>query len=310
MVSTRGTALLISSEQSVEQWMIECVGSMGFGYLSIHKPGEIEGIQDSLSLCLIDVTGPEGETWQEFLKRLRRHHPLLPGVLVSGDDSPFVPREALGAGIVDVLSVTEDLGALRPRLDRIARRVEAVRDIRSAIAALGSLTGEQGGQAGQAGQTNPTGEMPTRRAVLLVGSESSLGQSAEALQAAEIQVERAESFEQARLAVKENRFQVLVVDNDLPDAAGLEAMRDLAAASPDARILFVVGFTAADDAVQALRWGAASFLIKPIGAQQLLDQVQSLMQADPPQAQPQVMGEKAQEAVSLLEDAIARLCSH
>jgi len=53
-------------------------------------------------------------------------------------------------------------------------------------------------------------------------------------------------------------------------------MKELSDYCPGSESIFVVGFTAADTAVDALRWGAASFLIKPFPAEDLIASVEKL----------------------------------
>lgn len=85
-----------------------------------------------------------------------------------------------------------------------------------------------------------------------------------------------ESGEKALEMVREELFDIFIVDNELSDRGALDLMKELSDYCPGSESIFVVGFTAADTAVDALRWGAASFLIKPFPAEDLIASVEKL----------------------------------
>lgn len=77
--------------------------------------------------------------------------------------------------------------------------------------------------------------------------------------------------------VREDPYDIFIVDNELSDKNALELMKELSEKCPGSETIYVVGFTAADSAVEALRWGAASFLIKPFPGEDLLSRVEKIM---------------------------------
>ncbi|MBP7147027.1 MAG: sigma-54-dependent Fis family transcriptional regulator [Acidobacteria bacterium] len=90
---------------------------------------------------LLDVDLGAGPNGLEMLARLRREHPELPVVMVSGDESPETVVAAMRGGAVDYISKSPNLQLLRVKLERAldddAWRIHA----RSLQAAAGELVG-------------------------------------------------------------------------------------------------------------------------------------------------------------------------
>ncbi|MDK2956600.1 MAG: hypothetical protein PWQ57_2096 [Desulfovibrionales bacterium] len=76
-------------------------------------------------------------------------------------------------------------------------------------------------------------------------------------------VHTAPSARQARKKLKDNRFDVVVLDIRLPDADGLELCGEFKASVPDMEVILITGHGAIDDAVEAMRLGAYDYITKP-----------------------------------------------
>ena len=88
---------------------------------------------------------------------------------------------------------------------------------------------------------------------------------------------KVEKSAEALELVQKDPFDIFIVDNELSDGNALELMKELSEKCPGSETIYVVGFTAADSAVEALRWGAASFLIKPFPGEDLMARVDEIM---------------------------------
>ena len=71
-------------------------------------------------------------------------------------------------------------------------------------------------------------------------------------------------------AVRNQRFEVVLLDFSLPDRDGIQTLPALTALDPELPILFLTGHNDAALAVRALRAGAADYLIKPVARADLL----------------------------------------
>jgi ActR/RegA family two-component response regulator len=77
-------------------------------------------------------------------------------------------------------------------------------------------------------------------------------------------------------ACENTEYGLIIVESKLGDGSGLDILKQLAEKSPDTDILIIVGFTSADTAVQALRLGAADFLLRPLTEDDVADKLTEL----------------------------------
>jgi FixJ family two-component response regulator len=83
----------------------------------------------------------------------------------------------------------------------------------------------------------------------------------------------------------------LVLDLHLPDMHGLEILRHLVATAPDLPVVILTAESSPDIREQALRDGAAAFVVKPFEAHRLLEQVRRLVgEPGPSSLAPPVLG--------------------
>jgi len=77
--------------------------------------------------------------------------------------------------------------------------------------------------------------------------------------------------------VRNRQLDVIVLDLSLPDADGLEVIRQIRSERLPPRILAISGFMVGDMPNTALSAGATATLVKPIAARTLLDAVYHLL---------------------------------
>lgn len=83
-------------------------------------------------------------------------------------------------------------------------------------------------------------------------------------------VEVAASVQEAEALRQRAHFDLFVVDIRLPDFSGLEWLEQLRAQGVDADVIFMTAYADLDTAIQALRSGAADFILKPFRMEQML----------------------------------------
>jgi DNA-binding NtrC family response regulator len=86
----------------------------------------------------------------------------------------------------------------------------------------------------------------------------------------------ADTLEAARREIELNRFDLVLLDLQLPDGNGLELLRALEE-HPLTEIIFVTGHASVDTAVEAFRGGAVDYLTKPIDTHRLKVIAQNVM---------------------------------
>src|SRR5512134_1378898 len=114
--------------------------------------------------------------------------------------------------------------------------------------------------------------------ILIIDDEASLRQTmARILQRAGYEVTTAATGKEGLALVAEHPFDLLYLDIRMPDASGLELLKDIHAKFPD---LPVILFTAQPDlnsAVEALRRGATDYLLKPLKPQMVIDHTKAIL---------------------------------
>ena len=114
----------------------------------------------------------------------------------------------------------------------------------------------------------------TARRVLVVDDDELLGIAvADALRPSGLAVRCVHTAEAARAAVAETSFDVIVLDQQLPDGEGAGLCPELLAANGDAKIIFVTAFPSYEHAVKALRAGAWDYRSKPFELDELVRSV-------------------------------------
>jgi two-component system response regulator AtoC len=78
------------------------------------------------------------------------------------------------------------------------------------------------------------------------------------------------SAEQALEALRSSPFDVLLTDVKMPGMGGMELLGEARTHWPDVRVVVMTGFGSVRDAVNAMKAGAADYIIKPIERDELL----------------------------------------
>ncbi len=69
----------------------------------------------------------------------------------------------------------------------------------------------------------------------------------------------------------EKRPAAVVLDMKLPDGMGADVLRELQRCSPGTPVVMISGIASVADAVEAMRWGAADFIEKPVARERLFE---------------------------------------
>ncbi|HYA65489.1 MAG TPA: response regulator, partial [Burkholderiaceae bacterium] len=89
-----------------------------------------------------------------------------------------------------------------------------------------------------------------------------------------LEVDTAESLEQAREFLRTRAYRLCLTDMRLPDGSGLELVRELGARG-EPKIAVITAYGSADNAVAALKAGAFDYLAKPVDLDQLRQLIRS-----------------------------------
>ena len=90
-------------------------------------------------------------------------------------------------------------------------------------------------------------------------------------------VSEAGSGQQAMDLLRTKRFDLLILDINMPGRGGLDILKNVRASFPDTRVLIVSGFPEQQYAVNVLKAGASGYLSKESAPEELLKAVQLVL---------------------------------
>ncbi|MBC2934150.1 response regulator [Nocardioides sp. zg-1228] len=91
-----------------------------------------------------------------------------------------------------------------------------------------------------------------------------------------MEVDLAGTADEAVAAMRRQRYDVLVTDIRLPGRSGLQALPEFRAIDATVAVLVLTAYPTFDHAVGALREDVDDFLVKPVGAEELVSRVEEL----------------------------------
>jgi DNA-binding NtrC family response regulator len=117
--------------------------------------------------------------------------------------------------------------------------------------------------------------------ILLVEDEIVLARNVQrALESQGHSVEWLESGEAALGWLRNARPDLVLLDNRLPGISGLETLQELRAIDPTIIVIMMTAFATLEDAVAAMRLGAADFVRKPVGLAELELAIERVIEKD------------------------------
>ena len=120
--------------------------------------------------------------------------------------------------------------------------------------------------------------MPLRR-ILVVDDEENIGRSLRMILEREgYQVNAVHSATEMRAFPERARMDLYMLDVRLPDASGIDLLRELQAAEIPGPVIMISGHATIADAVEATRAGAFDFLEKPLGRDRVMVAVKNALE--------------------------------
>ena len=120
--------------------------------------------------------------------------------------------------------------------------------------------------------------MASRR-ILVVDDEENIGRSLRMILEREgYQVNSLKSAAELRSFPERARMDLFLLDVRLPDASGIDLLRELQAAEIPGPVIMISGHATIADAVEATRAGAFDFLEKPLGRDRVMVAVKNALE--------------------------------
>jgi ActR/RegA family two-component response regulator len=117
------------------------------------------------------------------------------------------------------------------------------------------------------------GKPGKKKSVLIVDDEKIMRDSLKDWLKDGYQVTTAETGEAAVKLIKEQDFDVLVIDVKLTGKSGIQVLKEVKEIKPQIKSIIITAYPSIDLAVEAMKAGASDYLVKPFS----LDQLEKLM---------------------------------
>jgi DNA-binding response OmpR family regulator len=103
----------------------------------------------------------------------------------------------------------------------------------------------------------------------------------EILQAAGYHADIVDTAKQTVAQITDKFYHVIILDIKLPDMDGTELLTSIREIAPEIIVIIVTGYPSLNNAIDALNWGADSYIVKPVDPNELLSIVsEKLKQQD------------------------------
>lgn len=115
--------------------------------------------------------------------------------------------------------------------------------------------------------------------ILVTDDESIIRESiAEFLQSEGFETQIASNGEEALEIIKKHDIDLLISDIRMPGIDGIELMGEVNLLSPETLIIVMTAFASVETAIQALRSGAADYMLKPLDFDELLLRINAILE--------------------------------
>jgi len=78
-------------------------------------------------------------------------------------------------------------------------------------------------------------------------------------------------------SIKENPFDLILMDIKMPKANGIEILKQLKAANPDTKVIMVTGYKSVETATEAIKFGASDYIVKPFNSKDILETIKKVL---------------------------------
>ncbi len=153
-------------------------------------------------------------------------------------------------------------------------------DVPSSVPSFFEMTTPSSDCATTAGRTASRARV-TGIHILLVEDEPVLAKNlCRSLEKAGHHVQAVESGEDALTHIRSSRPDLVLLDNRLPGMSGIDTLRALRDHDASILVVMMTAFATLEDAIDAMRLGAADFVRKPVGLAELELAIQRAVQSD------------------------------
>lgn len=241
---------------------------------------------DPPDVIVLDLRMP-GMQGMEVLERVRKEHPQIQVIILTGHGGEKEEKEARRLGAFQYLQKPADTGDLVRTIQGAWRRsIQVAKELLAesrdefegsmAAAALaeGGLVDDAVGMVSRQGQTPKAGTVPSTLKVLLVDDEEDYVRTmAERLEMRDVGSNVALNGEEALSFLDGELPDVIVLDLKMPGMGGMEVLEEVKKRHPGIQVIILTGHGSDAEEVEARRLGAFDYLQKPVDINELMETV-------------------------------------
>lgn len=139
--------------------------------------------------------------------------------------------------------------------------------------------------------------------ILVVDDEATMRRSlADILRLEGYRVQTAVSGEEAILRIKEEFYDLILLDLKMPGIGGIEVLHFAAEYSPDSQVILLTAHGSLESAIEALRLGAQDYLLKPSSPETILASVARALKLRIEHLQYQELLTKLESSIQTLQE--------
>lgn len=248
---------------------------------------------DPPDVIVLDLRMP-GMQGMEVLERVKRDHPHIQVIILTGHGGEKEEKEARRLGAFEYVQKPADLGTLVGTIQGAWKRsIQAAKEfikeqsegfdrtMTAAALAEGGLPDEARevmerahGLARQTKSVQPEAAAGGALKILLVDDEEDYVRTmAERLEMRDLGSDVALTGEDALSKLEEDLPDVMVLDLKMPGLGGLQVLEAVKEKYPTVQVIILTGHGSEKEEAVALRLGAFAYLQKPVDIQDLMTQV-------------------------------------
>jgi two-component system response regulator HydG len=130
----------------------------------------------------------------------------------------------------------------------------------------------------QVDETQEVDKMNAKTKVLVVDDEEVVRRSyVRTLTGESCAVEVAWNGKEALLAMEQQPFDVVLLDQRMPEMDGMEVLKTIKEKWPESEVIMITGYPAIESAKQAVTLGAYDYLAKPVGPDEVINVANAAM---------------------------------
>ncbi len=120
--------------------------------------------------------------------------------------------------------------------------------------------------------------MTTKKAQLLICDDApAMRESLELILEQDYALAFTTNGEEAVAHAKKNPVDLVILDIKMPRLNGIETLKTLRRMKPGIQVLVMTGYESSDVAAQAVKLGAADYLVKPFERKKVIEQVEGIL---------------------------------